>query len=176
MMTLVTGGKESGKSRFAEDLVCKEGFLRRYYIATMQVVDEESRIRRERHRKDREGKGFETFEIPCFIDAAPSLMTDPMHCSVLLECVANLVGNIMHTDEWEGRIADADNDTVDEITDHILGRIRSLSSAVGSLTVVSYVCEEAPEDYADEETRLYLRILGESNRRLKRIAERVYNL
>lgn len=176
MMTLVTGRSNSGKSEFAENLVLKDGFSRRYYIATMLVMDEEAATRRERHRKSRRGKGFETLEIPCLIDAAPSLMADPKNCSVLLECVANLVGNIMHSDEWEKRIKNASAETVDDLSDNIVRLITDLASSVGNLTVVSLVCDDESDKTGDEETKLYLFILDNVNRRLSRIADKVYNL
>ena len=176
MMTFVTGAIHSGKSEFAENLVLKDGFPRRYYIATMLVMDEESAARRERHRKSRMGKGFETLEIPCLIDVAPELMVDPKNCSVLLECVANLVGNVMHSDEWEKRIKNASDETVDELSDNIVRIITDLASSVGNLTVVSYVCDDDSDRTEDEETALYLLILDNVNRRLSRIADRVYNL
>ena len=59
-MILVTGGSGSGKSAFAEDCVVSFGKTDRIYIATMYPFDEESRKRVQRHRKMRQGKGFET--------------------------------------------------------------------------------------------------------------------
>lgn len=52
MAVLVTGGARSGKSRFAEAFAArcgKEGL----YIATLQIFDEEMRVRVERHRARR---------------------------------------------------------------------------------------------------------------------------
>ena len=70
MMILVTGGSGSGKSAFAEDCVVSFGKTDRIYIATMYPFDEESRKRVQRHRKMRQGKGFETVE--CYTgDKAP---------------------------------------------------------------------------------------------------------
>ena len=63
MMILVTGGSGSGKSAFAEDCVVSFGKTDRIYIATMYPFDEESRKRVQRHRKMRQGKGFETVEV-----------------------------------------------------------------------------------------------------------------
>ena len=61
MTTLVTGGSKCGKSSFAEKML--EGFPgRKVYIATMQPFGEDASEAIERHRKMREGKGFETVE------------------------------------------------------------------------------------------------------------------
>ena len=50
MLILVSGGSASGKSKYAEDLVVQAPPGERIYVATMQVWDEESRRRVERHR------------------------------------------------------------------------------------------------------------------------------
>ena len=71
MIHLVTGGSGSGKSAYAEKLVTeqyKEDF--KYYIATMQVYDEEGEARIKRHRQMRSGKGFITIEQPVCIEEA----------------------------------------------------------------------------------------------------------
>ena len=49
MLTLVIGGAASGKSAYAESLTLKHP-LPRYYVATMQVWDEECAKRVEKHR------------------------------------------------------------------------------------------------------------------------------
>ncbi len=88
MFTLVYGGSASGKSAFAEQLVCLlEG--KRIYIATMEPWGEESRRRIARHQQMRSGKGFETIECYCH-GAELSL---PAGSNVLLECMGNLLAN-----------------------------------------------------------------------------------
>ena len=57
MLILVSGGSGSGKSEFAEGLVVSSGLAERVYLATMQVWDQESVRRVERHRAMRAGKG-----------------------------------------------------------------------------------------------------------------------
>ena len=77
MMTLVCGGAASGKSAYAEALVCGiqspsedrnlSGLLdsaHRFYIATMQPFGKEAEERIRKHRAMRADKGFETLE--CF--------------------------------------------------------------------------------------------------------------
>ena len=89
MMILVTGGSGSGKSAFAEDCVIACGEMSRVYIATMYPFDEESRKRVKRHRDMRFGKGFDTVE--CYTGL--SEVRVPKGCTVLLECMSNLVAN-----------------------------------------------------------------------------------
>ncbi len=71
MIHLVTGGSGSGKSAYAEKLVTEQYKKdSKYYIATMQVYDEEGKARIERHRQMRSGKGFTTIEQPAYIEEA----------------------------------------------------------------------------------------------------------
>ena len=58
MTVLVIGGSGSGKSSFAEDVLEKFPESRKYYIATMQIYDEEGKKKVERHRRIRKEKGF----------------------------------------------------------------------------------------------------------------------
>ena len=63
MLSLIIGGSASGKSEYAERLVCSLPG-KRIYTATMEPFSEEGRERIARHRKLREGKGFVTVEVP----------------------------------------------------------------------------------------------------------------
>ena len=63
MLRLIIGGSASGKSEYAERLVCSLSG-KRIYVATMEPFGEEGRERIARHRKLREGKGFVTAEVP----------------------------------------------------------------------------------------------------------------
>ena len=62
MIVLVTGGSGCGKSTWAEKLVASLPEDNRFYIATMQVYDDESVKRVARHRAQRTDKGFITIE------------------------------------------------------------------------------------------------------------------
>ncbi len=114
MVTLIIGGQNSGKSQFAEELVVNSGIDRRYYLATMTVCDKAGEERVIKHRKQREGKGFITLEIPYAIDKALYIMEEPENSIALLECVANLVGNELYDNPervWqEGRYGNCDQE------------------------------------------------------------------
>ena len=59
MLVLIIGGSGSGKSAYAEDYITKlSKDCRKYYIATMQVYDEEGQKKVFKHQKMRDGKGF----------------------------------------------------------------------------------------------------------------------
>lgn len=68
---MITGGSGSGKSSYAEDCITKiSKNCKKYYIATMQVFDEEGKQRIERHKNMRSGKNFKTIEQPCNVENA----------------------------------------------------------------------------------------------------------
>lgn len=100
MICLVTGGAGCGKSTWAEKLVDSLPRENRYYIATMQVYDEESRQRVARHRAQRADKGFTTIE--CEKDLASVQV--PRGSTVLLEDLVNLTANEMFDDGNAERI------------------------------------------------------------------------
>ena len=56
MIILLTGGSGCGKSTYAEKLIRRMPREKRVYIATMQVFDEESVKRVERHRAQQIGR------------------------------------------------------------------------------------------------------------------------
>ena len=97
MFAMIIGGSASGKSALAERWAASLP-LPRIYLAAMQVLDEESRARVERHRAMRAGKGFETIEAPTAL-----WNTDlPAGATVLLEDLSNLLANEMFSPEGGG--------------------------------------------------------------------------
>lgn len=97
MVILITGGSGSGKSAMAErlaDVLGQDG--KKYYIATMHVSGPEGLAKVERHRRQREGKGFMTLEQETDLGKlCPALEQDSL---CLLECLSNLTANEMFTD------------------------------------------------------------------------------
>ena len=121
MITLITGGSGSGKSAYAEKYIChasnEKGYKEKYYIATMQVFDDEGQRKIDRHRRLRAGKGFITIEQPRDIQNAVSKLQSESSLktgrSALLECMSNLVANEMFQEDG------AKDDTVPEILEGI---------------------------------------------------------
>ena len=98
MMILILGGSGSGKSAYAEDYLLRTaGDKKKYYIATMQIWDEEMQAKVDRHHRLRQGKGFTTIEQPTALEQAASQM-EP-EAAVLLECMSNLAANEMFSRE-----------------------------------------------------------------------------
>lgn len=158
MMILVTGGSGSGKSAFAEDCVVSFGKTDRIYIATMYPFDEESRKRVQRHRKMRQGKGFETVECYTGLDK----IRLPENCTVLLECMSNLVANEMFQEEG------AHENTVEAV----LKGVRHIREQTGNLVIVTNEIFSEAADYQGE-TELYQEYLGQINQKIAEIADQV---
>lgn len=165
MMTLILGQPSSGKSLKAEALAQASDCRHKVYLATMKVMDEDGERRVARHRAQREGKGFETLEIPANLECVISKLEEPKETVVLLECLSNLVGNEMHDNKTMADLPD------EEFAEAIASKVRSLADAVGELIVVS-TTYETKEEY-DEETKRYIRLLDATNERVKKITDRV---
>ncbi|MFN4204274.1 MAG: bifunctional adenosylcobinamide kinase/adenosylcobinamide-phosphate guanylyltransferase [Tabrizicola sp.] len=81
-LSLVIGGARSGKSAFAEQLVCASDRPRRY-IATAEAWDDEMRERIARHRADR-GTDWITDEAP--LDLVTAIAAARAGEAVLIDC------------------------------------------------------------------------------------------
>ena len=147
MLTLIIGGAGSGKSAFAESLCCRLSG-RRVYLATMEALDEESRRRAEKHRRQRAPLGFETLECPRALEAAEI----PAGANVLLEDLSNLLANEMFSPNGGGA------DAVRAGLEHVL-------RCSDNLTIMTNDVFSGGADYG-EETRNYMRALAAFNRNL----------
>lgn len=92
LLTLVTGGARSGKSRWAEELARRQGEPV-LYVATARVEDPEMAERVRRHRATRPAT-WETVECP--LDAAAALREHGRRArAVLVDCLTLLVSNLL---------------------------------------------------------------------------------
>ena len=160
MFTLVIGGAASGKSEYAEGLVLASPHRPRYYIATMEPIDEEGRRRVEKHRRMRAGKQFETVECCTGL----SSVRLPRRGTVLLECIGNLAANELYSPNGSGNRADA--------LCSIVSGVCSLLAQCEDLVVVSNEVFTGGNRYA-EGTDDYMRLVAEVNRELARQADRL---
>ena len=145
MLTLVIGGAASGKSAYAENLTLKLP-LPRYYVATMQVWDEECAKRVEKHRAMRKEKQFETIESPISLDK----IRIPNRGIVLLEDLGNLTANELYDPAGAGENA----------ASAILEGLDQLAGQCAHLIVVSNEVFSGGAAYAGE-TDLYLKALAQ---------------
>ena len=150
MLVVITGEPDSGKSLRAEEYVLKKASPGdRIYLATMIPYGEEGAARVDKHRRQREGKGFLTLEVTHDVSRVPAMLEDPGRKTVLLECLANLAANEIFEEKAEDPV------TV------LLKEVRDLEEQVASLVVVTNRYDES--DAGDEETERYIRILEEVN-------------
>lgn len=196
MITLITGGSGSGKSAYAEKYIChalkEKGCKEKYYIATMQVFDEEGQRKIDRHRRLRAGKGFITIEQPRDIqDAVSKLQSE--NCLktgrlALLECMSNLVANEMFppVDASDTKKAGVKKEALDEpdnmrdyentlislVSKKVLKDVSILSENVAELVIVTNNVFEDGVCY-DESTMNYIKAMGTVNRGLAAMAESV---
>ena len=167
MFILLTGGSGSGKSACAEDYALRlSGGKKRYYIATMQIYDEEGAERVRRHREQRADKGFITIEQPVSVAEALKKMnrSEEKSCTALLECVSNLVANEMFSEDGIR--------SPEEVRNKVMGDIRRLGENLENLIIVTNNVFEAECDWEDD-TREYMSALGEINRELASMADEV---
>lgn len=150
MMTLIIGGAGSGKSGYAEQLL-QNSRGPRYYLATMQVWDEECRLRVARHRKMRAGKGFCTVEVPLHLEK----VTLPGAGSVLLEDLSNLLANERYDPQGAGNAA----------AETVYRGICALYARSSHLILVGNEIFCGGDDY-DAETMRFLKELAALHRRL----------
>ena len=160
MLILVSGGSASGKSEFAEGLVTSSGLEKRIYLATMQVWDQESVRRVERHRQMRAGKGFETLECPENLAG----LTLPSGCAALLEDLSNLTANEFFGEQ--GRQG---------AFDRVLAGIDRAAGQAGLLVVVTNELFSDGMDYGPD-TLAYLDVLSRLNRAVAARAGGVYEV
>lgn len=160
MIIVVTGGSGSGKSAYAEETIASFEGENRYYIATMENRDEESRSRIARHRAMRRGKHFQTLECPRDIEEI-CLET----CGdVLLECMSNLTANEL----FRGSTAADAKETARKIC----SGIRHLAGQCRNLVIVTNEVFSDGIQY-DPWTKSYLECLGLVNQELSALANRV---
>ncbi|MGX0877025.1 adenosylcobinamide kinase/adenosylcobinamide-phosphate guanylyltransferase [Roseovarius sp. MBR-154] len=88
-LTLVLGGAASGKSAYAEGIVCASG-RPRIYLATAEAHDDEMRAKLDRHRAQR-GPDWRTIEAPR--DLGPTLGQAGPGDVVLLDCATMWLSN-----------------------------------------------------------------------------------
>lgn len=145
VLVLVSGSNNSGKSRYAEQLIAQTTGGR-YYIATMLPCTEENHRRIEKHRTQRKELKFETLELPYRVGDA-AVTADGV---VLLEDVSNLLANAIF--EKNGCA-----DSVLEDIDKLLDRCRIL---------VAVTISGLKNDGYDAETQKYISSLNRLNKKL----------
>ena len=146
---LVFGPNGSGKSLYAETLAAQTA-APLVYIATMIPQTEDNFSRIEKHRRQREGKGFLTVEEPWDID----LLSISKEAVVLLEDASNLLANGIFQHRQNASVC--------------FQKIQTLAKNCQKLIIVS-ITGLTPGEY-DDETNNYILQLDKLNQMLKSIA------
>ncbi len=95
-IVFITGGARSGKSSFALDEASKvKG--QKAYIATAEALDDEMKLRIEKHKIDR-GDDWDTYEEPLNVSDILSKI-DNKYEAVVLDCLTLWLSNVMHKTE-----------------------------------------------------------------------------
>lgn len=170
MITLVTGGARSGKSRHAESLVSRSANV--LYIATSQIFDEEMAARIQHHRDDRPAH-WRTEERWQQLSAVIGADNDPQE-AILLECITTMVTNLLFArggdsdpDGWD--YAALETDVQREIDALIAACQRCLSPVV--LVTNEVGMGIVPENRL---ARHFRDIAGRVNQRLAQAADEVW--
>ena len=158
---MVIGGSGSGKSEYAESRCVQFGSEKKLYIATMEPFGAEGAARIERHRKLRQGKGFETLE--CYTHLEEAVI--PPAGTILLECMSNLAANEMFSPK--GR--------PNQMETLILQGVSRLRERAEHVVIVTNEVFSDGIDY-DPMTMEYIRHLGVINQRIAQIADEVYEV
>ena len=128
----------------------------------MEPYDEECLQKIARHRALRKDKGFETVERYTAVDI---LQLPKTGGTALLECLCNLTANEMYIQP----------ETPVDPVEKVVAGVENLRRQTDTLIVVTNDVGSDDEDYS-EETRAYIRYLGEINARVAAMADRVYEL
>ncbi|MFI3171007.1 MAG: bifunctional adenosylcobinamide kinase/adenosylcobinamide-phosphate guanylyltransferase [Eubacteriales bacterium] len=162
MVVFIIGGSASGKSEYAENLSVRLAQeAPKLYIATMEPFGEEAKYRIERHHALRKNKGFHTLER---YRNLKEIKEEGYH-TILLECMSTLLAN--------ERFAEEKNKG--NYVESILRGIETLKSRSEHLILVSNKIFDDGVEYADE-TKGYIKDLGEINRRLSQDADVVIEI
>ncbi len=163
-LTLILGGSNSGKSRFAESLIknCQNVL----YLATAEPLDEEMKKKVEKHRKSRPPEWI-TIEEPVHIDKVIE-KEKANFSAILLECILLYLNNIIknHSSLPE-----------DEIEKIALDKITKAHEIIRNSEIDCYMISGEVGLGLIGETksaRLYARVLGKTNQLLPKNATNVF--
>lgn len=98
-IVFITGGRRSGKSAYALKLA--ESLEKpALFIATCPIIDEETRERIEKHKKEREGANWDTIEET--VDIARVIRESNGYKTILVECLTLWINNLIFEEEHTG--------------------------------------------------------------------------
>lgn len=159
-LIFITGGARSGKSRFAQKLA-ENMKGRKVFIATAQPLDEEMRVRIEKHKKERP-LGWDTFEESQHLCSAIK-KCNGKYDVIVIDCLTMWISNLLtqyHSNEKE-----------------ILEEVHTLANSFENITsTVLIVSNEVGFGIvpADSLSRLFRDIAGFANQIIASQADEAY--
>ena len=162
MITFIIGGARSGKSSFALDLanksVLSEGG-QKVYIATAQALDNETKERIEKHKKERSDEWI-TIEEPLNITALIKNI-HTQYDAILIDCLTLWLSNLM--------LADKDIETEIETFCSSLSTVQCSLFTVSNEVGMGIVPDNEP-------SRKFRDMTGYLNQKVAGIANEVYSV
>lgn len=174
MIVLITGGAQSGKSKFAEQYAAKLG-PEGIYVATMERGDEETKRKIERHVTIRNKAGFfrETREVPLMLaDELESIRIESRSLRaqrrvILVDCLTMWLSNLLHVEmEQSEHPEEAVHAAVDELAEtlkRMCNPVLLVTNEVGDGIVPAYPLG-----------RLYRDLAGQMNQAIAAISDQVF--
>ena len=161
-MIVVYGGTASGKSEVAENIateLSRKSGEKLFYLATMESQSEAAQVRIKHHKELRKDKGFHTIE-EMFNPVGRAREVE--NGIVLVECVSNLVANILF-EKYGDTIPK--NASLEQDAKDIFDSVARLASYVNELIVVTnnvFNNGKNPYEWSDR----YMYVLALVNRHL----------
>jgi adenosylcobinamide kinase/adenosylcobinamide-phosphate guanylyltransferase len=157
-ITLVLGGARSGKSRYAQTLATRNSSV--VFVATGQALDEEMRMKIQRHQAERP-KQWRTIEEPLDLDRV-LVEEGAKHRILVVDCLTLYVANLLEAER--GNPA-----AIEERLQRLYAALRSVPCSVALISneVGSGIVPPFPEG------RRYRDLLGEINQGVASIADNV---
>ncbi len=175
-IVLVMGGARSGKSEFAEKLMHKTSGLRKGYIATSQILDEEMRYRVIVH-KARRPASWKTFEV--MHEAAP-MMKEILSESdaVLFDCITMYVSNLLMDHIDHRRVETLGVEDLEQLRDILTNDLEAMFSLISEYQgkEIIFVSDELGMGIVpgNAMSRVYRDLVGLANQYIARRADSAY--
>lgn len=153
---LILGGVKSGKSTFAISGLDNLG--KKVFIATAQAFDDEMTNKIKRHQDERDDTFF-TIEEPVDMEKALKQALTEKASMVIIDCLTLWVSNLIYFLKDES-VIETEIQKFEKAIKEFPLPLRIVSNEVG-LGVIGI----------DQETRLYVNLLGTTNQRIARVVD-----